>query len=59
MQDTTVEDNSGMPGLSDVPLLGHLFTQERNKTVKSELVILLKPVIVGADGMSESLNESA
>ncbi len=59
MQDTAVEDNSGMPGLSDIPLLGHLFTQERNKTVKSELVILLKPVIVGADGMTESLNESA
>ena len=59
MQDVTVEDNSGMPGLSDIPLLGHLFTQERNRTTKSELVILLKPMIVGPDGFPETLDESA
>ena len=59
MQDVSVEDNAGMPGLSDVPLLGHLFTQERNRTTKSELVILLKPMIVGPDGFPETLDESA
>jgi MSHA biogenesis protein MshL len=59
MQDTTIEDNSGMPGLADIPLLGHLFTQERNKSVKSELIILLKPIIIGADGLPETLDQSA
>lgn len=58
MQNRSVDNNSGMPVLGNMPLVGHLFSQQRNATVKSELVILLKPVIVGADGQDHSLLEA-
>ena len=53
MQDRSVDTNSGTPVLGNVPLVGHLFSQQRNVSVKSELVILLRPVIMGPDGLKE------
>lgn len=46
MQEKTESNTAGVPYLSDVPYLGNLFTQKRDLTVKSELVIMLKPVVV-------------
>lgn len=48
MQDRSTRLNSGVPGLSKIPGLGRLFKQERNVKVRSELVILLRPRVVGA-----------
>lgn len=48
MQDRTAKLNSGVPGLSRIPWLGRLFKQERNQKTRSELVILLRPKVVGA-----------
>jgi len=48
MQDRTTRLSSGVPGLSKIPVLGRLFRQERNVKVRSELVILLRPRVVGA-----------
>ena len=59
MQDITMEDNGGLPGMADIPFFGHLFTQEANRSQKSELVILLKPVIMGPNGLPETIDESA
>lgn len=59
MQSRAEDNNTGAPGLADVPLLGHLFTQQRNAMVKSELVILLRPVIMGPDGLPEEIEQSA
>ena len=54
MQNSVEENVSKVPLLGDIPLLGALFrhTQEINK--KSELVILLKPIVVNSD---EQMNE--
>lgn len=38
---------SAVPFLSKIPVFGKLFLQERQSTVKSELVILLRPVVSG------------
>ena len=38
--------SSTTPGLSSIPLVGSLFKSQRRVTRKSELVILLKPVVV-------------
>ena len=46
MQDRTVTEHSSTPVLGDLPLLGKLFQQERDVSSRSELVILLRPVIV-------------
>jgi MSHA biogenesis protein MshL len=51
MQDKSTDNSAGTPFLSKVPGLGHLFSQQRNSTVKNELVILLKPTIMGPSGL--------
>ncbi|HEB28362.1 MAG TPA: pilus (MSHA type) biogenesis protein MshL [Porticoccus sp.] len=58
MQNKSVDQNSGTPVLGNIPLLGHLFSQQRNATVKNELVILLKPIIMGADGLPAATDRS-
>jgi MSHA biogenesis protein MshL len=45
MQNTDNDSQAGAPGLSDVPVIGYLFKQKRKTTTKSELVILLRPVV--------------
>ena len=58
MQTKSVDINSGTPVLGNLPGVGHLFSQQRNKTVKNELVILLRPVIMGPSGLPDSLDTS-
>jgi MSHA biogenesis protein MshL len=49
MQNSTSNDDAGVPGVSDVPLLGNFFGQKRKVNIRSELVILLKPVVVNSN----------
>ena len=49
MQNSTSNDNASVPGLGDIPILGSLFGQERKINQRSELVILLKPVVVNSN----------
>jgi MSHA biogenesis protein MshL len=49
MQENTRDDRFGVPLLSRLPLIGFLFRQTRYSSRKSELVILLKPVVVESD----------
>lgn len=46
MQNERVSDKDGIPGLSRIPKVGSLFSYTRDKLVKTELVIFLKPTIV-------------
>jgi MSHA biogenesis protein MshL len=39
----------GMPLLGDLPVLGHLFRSQQTSETKTELVILLRPVVVDDD----------
>lgn len=52
------ELESKVPLLGDIPYLGELFTNKVRYDNKSELVILLKPVIVGGNTWNEELNRS-
>lgn len=49
MQNQNSDAVGGVPGLSKVPLLGHLFRQTQRTAERSELVILLKPIVIGDD----------
>ena len=49
MQENNRDDRFGVPLLSRLPLIGFLFRQTRTSNRKSELVILLKPVVVESD----------
>ena len=49
MQNTVEQNVSKIPLLGDIPLLGALFRHTQDVTKKSELVILLKPIVVNSD----------
>ena len=38
--------SSGIPGLADLPILGHLFASKSNEQVKTEIVLLITPYIL-------------
>lgn len=58
MQNRSIDNSAGTPLLGQLPLVGHLFSQQRNATSKSELVILLKPTIMGPTGLPNNLDRS-
>ncbi|MCL1057123.1 pilus (MSHA type) biogenesis protein MshL [Shewanella gelidimarina] len=58
MKSENIEIVSKVPLLGDIPFLGEAFTNRANSTVKTELVILLKPIVVGADTWESELKRS-
>lgn len=50
MQNSTQDEVASVPLLGDIPLIGGLFRHTKKSSRKSELVILLKPTVVDADG---------
>lgn len=58
MQNQSSEKVEGIPLLKDLPGFGHLFRHTVQVTKKSELVILLKPTVVGKDTWSEAVDNS-
>lgn len=63
MQDNTSELDARTPILGDLPFLGKLFQHEQDVSRKSELVILLRPIVVGqetwgdyTDAMTQSVD---
>lgn len=49
MKESVSRQRSGVPGLKDLPIAGNLFKSRSETTVKSELVILIKPTIILGD----------
>ncbi|MDF2155623.1 pilus (MSHA type) biogenesis protein MshL [Vibrio sp. CAU 1672] len=58
MKQHNLEQVSKVPFLGDVPALGHLFRNTSNVTRKTELVILLKPTVVGVNSWQKELERS-
>ncbi|ENM5775175.1 pilus (MSHA type) biogenesis protein MshL [Vibrio mimicus] len=58
MKSNTVDQVSKVPFLGDVPALGHLFRNTTKLTQKTELVILLKPTVVGVNTWQKELERS-
>lgn len=50
MKEATTEDNTSVPLLGDIPIVGNLFKHRKFTRMKRELVILLKPTIMNAPG---------
>ncbi|QOQ68507.1 type II secretion system secretin GspD [Photobacterium damselae] len=51
MQEKALESESKVPILGDIPVLGSLFRSTNNETVKTNLLIFIKPTII-RDGMT-------
>jgi MSHA biogenesis protein MshL len=49
MQNSSANEDGGLPGLSDIPIIGNLFKQKKRVNVRSELVILLRPIVVDSN----------
>lgn len=60
MQDKNRTDHAGVPGLGDIPGVGALFRHAKKSSSKSELVILLRPVVIETGGeWPEQINQSS
>lgn len=53
-----INDTAGIPGVSRIPLVGDALEQRQSQTVKSEFIILLKPIIADADSDREVIDQS-
>ena len=53
-----VENESKTPLLGDVPFLGELFKSKSYSSQKKELVILLKPIVIGQDTWKNQLQDA-
>lgn len=59
MQTKVRDQNARTPVLGDAPAVGGLFRQTKNRSTKSELVILLRPVVIeSAEDWSRAIGES-
>jgi MSHA biogenesis protein MshL len=58
MQSMISESESKTPLLGDIPILGNLFKNKQNSEIKKELVILIKPTVVGKNTWKQELKRS-
>ena len=58
MKSNVSDVTSKVPFFGDIPALGHLFRNTSQLTQKTELVILLKPTIVGVNTWQSELERS-
>ena len=58
MRQTRKDQDYKTPLLGDIPGLGRLFRSERNQTSTTELVILLRPLVVGDNDWTTLVKES-
>jgi MSHA biogenesis protein MshL len=55
MQNSSSDSNAGVPFFGRLPLVGYAFQQKQQKSTKSELVILLRPIVATDEAQTESL----
>jgi MSHA biogenesis protein MshL len=58
MENNMSEDLQSTPGVNRVPVVGALFRNTKQNSIKTELVILLKPVVTNNDTWSNQLNNT-
>lgn len=58
MKTSISKKQTKVPLLGDIPGLGHLFRSKSNATEKTELVILLKPTVVGVNTWQKEVERS-
>ena len=59
MRSASISDDSQIPGVGEVPVVGNLFRHTNRSISKRELIILLKPTVVkGNEAWSQNILES-
>lgn len=59
MTNKTQENTASTPGLSKAPVVGSLFRRNHQVSEKAELVILLRPIVVGNNTWAKEMHEEA
>jgi MSHA biogenesis protein MshL len=55
MQTTHSTEDYAIPGIGSLPLIGNLFKSQQKIDSRSELVILLRPMVIEADEQWNSM----
>lgn len=58
ISDSTKRDTSGVPFLSDIPILGYLFKDTTKSKERDELIIMIQPTVVETDEDQIAANEA-
>ena len=58
IQNSSEDNNAAVPLFSAIQILGELFKQRRFQSTKSELVILLRPVVAGREQTETDVSAS-
>ncbi|MBS3805789.1 MAG: pilus (MSHA type) biogenesis protein MshL, partial [Oleiphilaceae bacterium] len=58
MQSNSEDNNSAVPFFSELPLFGELFRQRKFDSTKSELVILLRPIVADRTNYDDDVSAS-
>jgi general secretion pathway protein D len=58
MEDVSVNDQTGVPGVSELPFFGNLFKSRAEDAKKTELIIFIKATIVNPDGSSHQIDRA-
>jgi general secretion pathway protein D len=56
--DSDERDTSGLPWISDIPLLGYLFKDTKKTKTRTELIIMIQPSVVETEGDQVVVNEA-
>jgi general secretion pathway protein D len=57
ISETQVKSRQGVPLLSDIPILGHLFSSNSTDTIKTEIIVSIKPTVINSKGEFDALTE--
>jgi type II secretion system protein D len=58
ISDNTERDTSGLPFLSDIPVLGYLFKDTKKTKTRTELIIMIQPTVVDTEADQVVVNEA-
>jgi len=58
ISDNTERDTSGLPFLSDIPVLGYLFKDTKKSKTRTELIIMIQPTVVETEADQVVVNEA-
>jgi general secretion pathway protein D len=58
IENTYSDDNSGVPILKDIPVLGHLFRSSGKSTERRELIMLIVPYVVNDENDAQQLTNA-
>lgn len=58
ISETATDSDSGVPGLKDIPGLGHLFKKSGKTRARTELVILITPYIINDSNEAEAATDA-